>query len=165
MRYQSLTSTYFVYVWAWVMWRLFNSIYIGPTTGKDREAYGDNRVLWEWETRNYSFEYYSSLSESNGERERRGQEVWRHLAAGCSRPLCFGSRDVTGSDMINWWDRFGGQDRTDGGSPGVSVRTGCGSAEPPIPSRLVGRGKGEPSRQELSCVLSPELTFLSRARL
>lgn len=58
-----------------------------------------------------------------------------------------------------------GQDRTDGGSPGVSVRTGCGSAEPPIPSRLVGRGKGEPSRQELSCVLSPELTFLSSARL
>lgn len=35
------------------MWRLFNSIYIGPTTGKDREAYGDIRVLWEWEIRNY----------------------------------------------------------------------------------------------------------------
>lgn len=33
--------------------------------------------------------------------KERGQGVRRHLAAGCSRPLCFGSRDVTGSDMIN----------------------------------------------------------------
>lgn len=146
-------------------WRVLISFMFEHGQCGGREAYGDNRVLWEWETRNYSLEYYSSLSESNRERERRGQEVRRHLAAGCSRPLCFGSRDVTGSDMINWWDRFGGQDRTDGGSPGVSVRTGCGSAEPPIPSRLVGRGKGAPSRQELSCVLSPELTFLSSARL
>lgn len=66
------------------MWRLFNSIYIGPTTGKDREAYGDNRVLWEWETRNYSLEYYSSLSESTRERERERKKRTRSEEAPCS---------------------------------------------------------------------------------